>query len=646
MMYTRVSEGLNSYKLVPETDNIWDHVDTNEKDYYVSLFKYNETHFKQWKSTGSIAGIRDTVTSKLFWDFDSVQDIELAKKDAAVLVERLNQHGILDEDIVINYTGYKGVSVEVDTTETLTPDQFKSITFALASDLKTFDVVVNDPNRLTRLVGTLHQKSKLYKIPLSKQQLIHMTPIEVKKLASSLDNIEVPELTAPINLPASVIKLKVLPEKKDKPTIDTSELDMAMRPKWLSEVRYALQEGFFPSNEGVRNHAFMILATTYRKNGFNKATSYRILKGVAEAQAARNNCEEYTKVELWKNVINVVYSPTWKGGIYKDSEDPFLLETAKRLGLKATVEVGEYNPRHIHSIHAKFKDYVKNIDKNTVKTGIASLDEKVFISVGANVGIVGAPGSGKSSLALNILNNTSKAGMKTVFASFDMAATRIYEKLLYKLTGLSRKSLYEIMQNNPKEEQRLYEKVQAEFGNVYFYDKSAASVDDIKEYIVKCNDLATRPEDKVKLVMIDYFEMISSDVGDDTASSKKVAQQLQGIVNTMDVAQIVLLQPNKMSGDMREPIGSYTNIKGSSFLAQSFRIALGLYREGYDPAHTEDDRFLSISILKNDLGESGTLDFTWNGERGEIGEIDDLERKELDSLRKQIAGKKLAEDDL
>jgi hypothetical protein len=114
----------------------------------------------------------------------------------------------------------------------------------------------------------------------------------------------------------------------------------------------------------------------------------------------------------------------------------------------------------------------------------------------------------------------------------------------------------------------------------------------------------------------------------------------------MDVAQIVLLQPNKMSGDMREPIKSYTNIKGSSFLAQSFRIALGLYREGYDPTSIENDHYLTINILKNDLGESGTLDYNWNGKRGEIGEMDDLDKKELASFRQQLATQKLAEDDL
>ena len=649
MQYVRLNTGLNSYKLIPASDDVYDHVKDNNKDHYSSLFFYNEDQYKIWKTTGSLSGIKDVTTNRVFFDFDSKQDLSVAQRDTQILVNTLITAGINKDNIQIAFSGSKGFSVEIESNVTFTPEELKNLTKSLATGLSTYDPVVYDPQRIVRLIGTRHQTSKLFKIPLSTNDLFSKTTEQIKAMAKDIDSIDTSMMDGwkRVTLPEEVIKLKQAPKKEEKViNVDASDLDFTMRPKWLSEVRYALQEGFFPTGEGVRNHAFLILCATYRKNGFSKIASYRLLKTTAELQAQRNNSEPYSKEELWKNVVSVVYSDTWQGGIYKDNEDAFLVETAKRLGIKLKVDETEYNPRHIHSIHDKFKDYVKNIEKNTILTGIKSLDEKVFISVGANVGIVGAPGSGKSSLALNILNNTSKAGIKTVFASFDMAATRIYEKLLYKITGLRRDVLYDIIKNDPKREQELYQKVQEEFGNVYFYDKSAASVEDIKEYIIKCNELASRPEDKVKLVMIDYFEMISSDVGDDTASSKKVAQQLQGIVNTMDVAQIVLLQPNKMSGDMREPITSYTNIKGSSFLAQSFRIALGIYREGYDPTNSNNDKFLTINILKNDLGDSGSLDYSWNGKRGQIQEIDDNELQALDTLRKQLATKKIAESDL
>jgi hypothetical protein len=54
-------------------------------------------------------------------------------------------------------------------------------------------------------------------------------------------------------------------------------------------------------------------------------------------------------------------------------------------------------------------------------------------------------------------------------------------------------------------------------------------------------------------------------------------------------------KPNKKTEKAYIKEYNYTNIKGSSFLAQSFRIALGLYLEGYDPQHTADDKYLTIN---------------------------------------------------
>lgn len=649
MQYYRLSEGLNKYKLVPATEDLYSHVKSNQKDYYRSLFLYNDEQYKHWKTTGSVAGIKDVVCKSLLWDFDSADNIKLAKDDATTLVGRLVKLGIPQENIQVTFSGNKGICVEVETTKEYKQDEFKNITFALAEDLPTFDRVVNDAQRIIRITGTKHPKSGLFKIPLSINQLAEL-PVETIKTLAANDEVDadVVEGWKPITLPFAVEKLKAGAIKEEKKSSsETYDLDITLKPKWMSEVRFALQEGYFPSGEGKRNHAFMILASTYKKQGFNKELTYRLLKGVAEVQARRTETDRYPDVELWKNVVEVVYSPHWKGGIYKDNEDSFLIETAKALGIKINKESpSEYVPKGMHSLHEGFKDYVKNIDKNTVLTGIKSLDEHVFISTGANVGIVGAPGSGKSSLALNILNNTSRMGIKSIFASFDMARTRMYEKILYKLTGYSRDKLYNIINNNPDEEARLFKRVKEEFGNVYFYDKSAASVSDIEQYLNDCNELAQNPNERVKFIMLDYFERVNVDMNDDTAASKKVAGQLQDLVNKYNIAMLTLLQPNKMSGDMSEPIQSYTNIKGSSYLAQSFRIVLSLFREGFSPKTPENDKFLTINVLKNDLGETASLDFSWQGKRGEIHEITEEERMDLERLRQRKVAEKIGNNDL
>lgn len=641
-MYIRISEGLTKYKLIPDSESPWSHISSTEKDHYIGIYKYNEEHYKMYQATGSVAGIKDSVTNSLVFDFDDATNIENARKDAVTVVSRLLSNGVPPDAIQITFSGNKGFGVQVDTDQTFTPEEFKRATFALAEDLKTFDKVVNDSQRLIRMVGTKNPKSGLYKIPLTIDKLSDAPIEQIKGEASALSNFddELFHSWVPTKLPEAIKNMTIKKEEKKEVKAEVHDLNLTLKPKWLSDAKFALQNGYFGAGE--RNLAFMILASTYKNQSFPKEIVYRMLKGVAEIQAERNGVERYSDKELYNNIVEVVFNPSWKGGTYSYENTPLLQEVTARLGLKPpTANPDEtYEPKQIHSIHGRFKDYVLNIDKNTIKTGIETLDKNVFISTGCNMAIVGAPGSGKTSITLNILNNTSKAGIKSVFASFDMARTRMYEKILYRLTSLPRETLYKKITEEPEWEEKMYQKVKEEFGNVYFFDKSAATVDDIRNYIIKCNEKAERPEDRIKLIMVDYFERVHTDVGDDTAASKKVANQLQDLVAEFDLAQIVLLQPNKMSGDLSEPIKSYMSIKGSSFLQQSFRVILGIYREGYDPMYPEDDRFITANLLKNDLGETCSMDFSWEGKTGIISEISDEEREELKALRKVIAENK------
>ncbi len=138
------------------------------------------------------------------------------------------------------------------------------------------------------------------------------------------------------------------------------------------------------------------------------------------------------------------------------------------------------------------------------------------------------------------------------------------------------------------------------------------------------------------MVMIDYFERVQCDVSEDTAASKKVASQIQDMVNDLDVAAITLTQPNKfaLGGGPDTELTSYTSIKGSSFLYQSFRGIISLSRPFYTPATKDIDKYLTVNILKNDLGNLDRFDFGWDGKRGEIFTLEDHERDELKELLK------------
>lgn len=633
MQYLRLSEGFNNYNLIPESEDIWKHIKTNDKDYYVSLFSYNDDHYNQWKKTKTISGIKDTTTNKLFFDFDDSTNIQNAKTDAVTLVSRLLASGIPQDKIQITFSGNKGFGVGVDTTSKFTPDEFKNVVFSLASDLKTFDKVVNDPNRIVRVVGTKHNKSGLYKIPLSLAQLTELNVEQIKDCAKSLDNVDMDIVKAwkgPVSISESIETLKV-ETKKEKEVIKVDhDLDMSKKPRWLSEAKYALQEGFFGAGE--RNTAFMVLGSTYKNQGFPKEIVYRMLKGVAEIQANRNSQERYSDTEIYNNIVEQIFSPTWKGGSYSYENTPLLQDVTKRLGLKVVTE--EESPLvEVSDVSSIFKKFATDIDKNTMKLGIEPIDREIRVTTSMLVELLAAPSAGKTSVSLNVLNSSSLNNIDSAFFSLDMGAPLVYQRLIQKHTGFTNKRLFEIYKNNEvKEIDRIQQIVKQNYGNVKFCFRSGITPTDMDLFITEQQEKTGR---KVKLMVVDYLENIVTPYSDPTASTGYAAQFMKDLANKHEMTVLLLVQPQKHAGDPSSELLSMRNIKGSGQIEQAGSVIFTMWRPGFGPKKPEEDKFLSIAVVKNRMGSLGKFDFAWDGLKGSITELDDEGKIELETIIKR-----------
>lgn len=628
-MYYNLRNGLASKpQLVPVSTKLETVIKNINNDYYTSLYLYNDSHKKILEEKKTLAGISDPVTNRLLFDFDDKENPELARQDAIETANRLLAVGIPEESIRPYFSGNKGYNIEVELNEFVTPEKFGAIADKIAADLKTFDVVVRDPQRIVRVSGTKHQSSGLYKIPLTPEELTNFTTDEIKQMAKK------PRTEATIvsaDLPKELKEAKVVETKLDKIvgelTFDINTIDMKGRPKGLDEARWLLSNGFFRAGE--RNPAMLCLAATYHHQQFPIEVTRGILDGVAEIQSARTGDSKFEQREI-ELILNQVYGPNWKGGTFT-TRDPSNWLAKYALKMKVNVQE-DTGPRTIGEIGDPFKYFLKNIKQNTITTGIPSLDKTLPITIGSNIGVVAAAGAGKTALALMILKHNSDMGIPVLFASLDMASIRLFEKVLYNVTGLSREDLYATFEKG--EGDKLIDMVKTQYKNVYFYDKSGATVADIRAYM---REIEQKHGVKIKLAVLDYFERIGSDISDATASSLKVANDIQDMVNEDGIASICLVQPNKMSlgGGPDTEIKSYTAIKGSSFLYQSFRGIISLSRPFYTPETKDLDKFCIVNILKSDLGQQDRLELGWSGKRGAIYELEDIERQELRELLKQ-----------
>jgi replicative DNA helicase len=645
MNYIRICKGVQDKGiLVPVNSDVYKGVDLN-KDYYTSAFLYNDEQYDTFKKTGTVAGITDTVTNKLYWDFDSADNLEAAKEDAHTLCARLVKiYGLEPSNVALFFSGKKGFQVEVNFKDELfTPTQVKNVCLNVGEGLSTLDRQIYNANRILRLPLSKHQDTGLYKTPLDFTGLSEATIEEIKEAAKESweDTKALQEIFNEAKSNAKINQIKASSPKieaisKMKVAYDISEVSWGDKPKFLTPEKFLLSLGFF--EQGERSHALMILGSTFKSLGFNETQTYHFLKSAAELQSERVGEDKFPKGEIYKNIIAQIYSPTWKGGVYSVANDDLL----QRLSTLVPDTAKSEEDTDVHGIDETaelFIQYAKDIDKNTLKFGIKCLDDNLHVQVGRLYGIIGPPGVGKTSVGINILNNTSVLGDNSMFFSFDMSKYDVFQKLIQKHTKLDRDKLYQVYKEGSKEEQhRLAKAVSDQYKNVRFVFKTGQSIEEMRQTIINTEK---KLGVNFRLIVVDYLELVQSKFSDPTQGSAAVIQGLREIAINMNKAVLVFLQPNKMSSTIDEPLLSYNAAKGSSAIAQACTAILTIHRPGYSSRTPETDKFFSIDCVKNRSGRLFSADLHWDGLTGNIRELEDIERMELKEVRD---AKKAAKD--
>jgi replicative DNA helicase len=649
MRFLRLSKGLNHSTLIPITDSILDIVKKNPKqDYYTSLYTYSDHHAEHFRRTRSVASLKDVTTSRLLFDFDDASNIESARKDAVEVCNRLITSGVPNDKIRACFSGAKGFSLEVCTRDEMTRQQFVNVVFNLAGDLQTFDTRINDEARIIRVPFSQHPKSKLHKTPLTLEELTNLPIDQIKEFAKEPDfdnyGAVMDDSLYTIDMPE---KLKLLREKQYKKvsqpvlerelTFDVKDIDWTQCPRWMEKARFALQQGFFWGSEtagqGERNAAFMILAATYRSQGFSLEHTLGLLMATAEKQAARTGEDPYTEDQMQREILGAVFSLSWQGGIYAKDE-PLLVTTRERFGLDE--EVSELPLVQIKDVGDRFKNFAANFYNNRIMTGIEELDKRLVLTTGMAVGLLGAPSSAKTSILNSIVEFQSKKNTPCIYQSLDMSDNLLYLRLLQKYSRLPIEQILEAFQDNKLDTNLTdaYVEVIKNYSNVHFNFRSAMTVDmidrDIQTYI---KETGRSP----KFIAIDYLEKVRSDFSDPTTSTGLIASQLSDLAKKYDALVMVLLQPQKSAGDPSQPLLSMRKVKGASQIEQDLRCIITIWRPGFNPQDSSRDKFLSMAVVKNNLGELCQLDFKWNGLAGSLASMDFDDKAELKELREQLA---------
>lgn len=651
--YKAITKGLSGVRiLVPESEVLQELYDLqskdSNKDYYISIFKYNQKHFDDYKKTKTLSGVNDNTSNSIVFDFDDAENVDNAKKDTMTLVGRLVQKGFKLDDINISFSGNKGMHVEINTDAEFTQQQLVNIRSSLAGDLATTDPKIKDTQRILRAPLTKHNSSGLFKIPITFEELTKLTVKEIQTLAKDPADFryELAEklYSSKTQVPPSIMDLTISKKKEKKEAVAvTDKPDFAKNKTGLTNAKYALSEGYF--DEGQGHEACCILAATLQGLGWNKELIYNSLKATLRLRSQRlglDDASEEKRKELWKIVENVA-SPTWRGGMYSEDTNELLIATKEKYDIQDKYDTNIMVS--LSEVNNIFSDFATNIDKNTLKLGIPSFDSEIRVTTSTLVSLLAAPSAGKSSIAFGILNSTSNDGIKSMFFSLDMAAPQVYQRLAQRHTGYSSDRLFAAYQSKDTHVvNKVQEELSKQYKNVKFCFKGAMNVNIIKDAILKEKEVTG---EFPKLVVIDYLENVMTDLSNDPTIAKGfVARSLKDMANEFGICILLLVQPAKISGGPSEELNSYYQIKGSGLVAEASAQVITMHRPGFDPKNPSDDNFITLTVVKNRMGVLGTFDYHWEGLTGAIRELSTEEENTLKVVREQNIASKKGMDDL
>lgn len=580
---------------------------TGSIDYYNSLYYYTKEQVDEIKFKGTVTGTKETITNRLFFDFDAKDNINLAREEALSLCKNfIDNEGLTENHLNISFSGSKGFHVELLLDKYITPPQLKSAIFSLAGHLTTCDKVVNDPNRIVRMMHSKHLVTNLYKIPISLNELQELSDLRIRELAKYPRQLGGAQSSCSINSSHFEEPIVIAPVKI------TTAVDVSKRPKGWPACKWALVQGL-EVRSGNRQHPLLCVAATAKALNYTQADALHFVTEAHDNGVAMYKCAPREAWEIEKPVLEVFHE-SWEGGMYSCKTTPWLKSICDSLGEHKCSPSKISNFQEIEKAMADYIVFAKDIDKNTIKTGIEQLDENVRFRTGQMIGLLGAPSSGKTSIALEILEKTSKQGLLSVFYSLDMAGSELFQRIAQKVTGFSEEKILEHVQN-AELAQALVLQVTEAYKNVKFCFDTGVSVETIQKSITEWQEAHNK---KLTLLMIDYNELLSSEFSDATASTGSNAGLLKAITNTNQICTISLLQPQKAVGDASDEIYSYRNTKGSSLLEQCFSVLIGIFRPGFSPKTPESDKYLIMNVLKNRMGKLSSMEFSWEGLTGKI----------------------------
>ena len=264
-----------------------------------------------------------------------------------------------------------------------------------------------------------------------------------------------------------------------------------------------------------------------------------------------------------------------------------------------------------------------------IPTGFSCIDNILTgFRQGQMIILGGRPSQGKTSLAVNIMMNMARNGVKMVFFSLEMAKQEIVHRMI-AVEGECNLSKEVMATNRPSwTQKKIAETANAIFSYPIFIDdtpgRNIAEIETIARNLVK--------NEGIQVVFVDHLGWIETGEKKQTEYEQvtKVARQLKNLARTLKVPVVVLSQLNRSVENRREIRPRMSDLRSSGAIEQDADVVMFIHREEYYKTKEQAEEMkvagkADVIIAKVRNGATGDVRLNWDGESTRFFEEPDFE---------------------
>lgn len=265
-------------------------------------------------------------------------------------------------------------------------------------------------------------------------------------------------------------------------------------------------------------------------------------------------------------------------------------------------------------------------DPRNVPTGFCGVDRNIEGFHNSELVIIGGrPGSGKTTIAMNMAVNMAKAGKKVLFLSLEMSKAELIERVVISLTGM--RVSQQMAQSDIEKWFRCIRWVEQKL-SLRINDKAGITIEEIAAI-----SLRLKKRGELDVVFIDNLSILKTNRAFKSRYEEvsEISRQLKVMAKELEVPVVCLCQLNRAVEARALKAPTLADLRDSGSIEQDADLITFVYRPEYHLKQSEPDDKMSneytrwlgevervknkafFIVAKNRRGETANIELKFNG---------------------------------